>query len=159
MSLQPLSEQAGYPSVVKLPYRDVRKFLEQIAWCVDHTATLIRAYAQLVKLAPSEVEAEEVKTMMQQEKKQFTLLESLYRELMGGEPMARPEPHDFTTYEDGLKYAVSLERVAIRHYRDTYLLTPSMKVRDIFFYALSDGTEHIVGLLMLQLGKPHQTDI
>jgi rubrerythrin len=150
MSSQPLSEQAVYPFIAKLQYRDVRKLLEQIAWSVNHTATLIRAYAQLVKLAPTDDQADEVNAMMLQEKKQFTLLEALYREFMGTEPSVQPTLHLFTTYKEGLQQTVGLERAAIRHYRDTYLLTPSLHVRDIYFYALSDGTDHLVGLLLLQ---------
>lgn len=151
MSTKPLSVQVGHPlAAAKLQYRDVRKFLEQIEWSVNHTATLIRSYAMLAKLAPTEEQADEVNVMMQQEKQQFTLLEALYRELMGGEPSVQPKANTFTTYKEGLRQTVSLERAAIRQYRDTYLLTPSLRVRDLFFYALSDGTDHMVGLMLLQ---------
>ncbi|MDF2961185.1 MAG: hypothetical protein K0S39_2920 [Paenibacillus sp.] len=159
MSTKSLSDQVGFPQPVKLQYCDVRKFLEQIAWSVNHTATLVRAYALLVKLAPTEEQSEEVNTMMQQEKRQFTLLEALYRELMGGEPSVQPQAQTFITYKDGLQQTASLERAAIRQYRDTYLLTPSPRIRDIFFYALSDGTDHLIGIMMLQQGEQQRSFI
>jgi rubrerythrin len=153
MMTKVLSDQAGYPLAAKLQYRDVKKFLDHIEWSVNHTATLIRSYALLVKLAPTEEQADEVNAMMQQEKQQFTLLEALYKELIGGEPAVQPKAQEFTTYKEGLRRIVSLERTAIRQYRDTYLLTPSLRVRDLFFYALSDGTDHMVGLMLLQQGQ------
>jgi rubrerythrin len=150
MSTTTVPDPKGYPLSVKLQYREVRKFMEQLQWSVNHTATLVRAYAVLVKLAPSAEHATELDAMMQEEKQQFVLLETLCRELKGAESLVQPSAFDFHTYKDGLQQAVSLERAAIRHYRDTYLLTPSPRVRDLFFYALCDGTDHVVGLMLLQ---------
>ncbi|UUZ84331.1 hypothetical protein LJK88_11845 [Paenibacillus sp. P26] len=42
-----------------------------------------------------------------------------------------------------------LEREAIRQYRDTYLLTPSPRVRDVFFLAMSDGIDQLAALFLL----------
>ncbi|MFE5320240.1 ferritin-like domain-containing protein [Paenibacillus sp. NPDC056579] len=134
---------------VKLQYRDVRRFMEQLQWSVDHTATLVRAYAALIKSAPDEDAVIELDRMMLEEKAIFSLLSAMYMELKGVEPQARPESFDSPTYADGLLRAVQLEREAARHFRDTYLLTPSPRVRDLFFYGWTVSTDHSTGLVLM----------
>lgn len=134
----------------KLQFRDVRRFMSQLQWSVNHAATLIRAYATLVKLAPAEEAAIDLDRMLAEEKRHYKLLEALYIELKGSEPLVQPERFTFATYEEGLQQVIRLEREAIRQYRDTYLLTPSPRVRDLFFYGMSDSADHLVGLILMK---------
>ncbi|UUZ89530.1 ferritin-like domain-containing protein [Paenibacillus sp. P25] len=87
--------------------------------------------------------------LLLQEKKHFELIEELYTELKGIKPLVHAEPPGFETYREGLREAVRLEREAIRQYRDTYLLTPSPRVRDVFFLAMSDGIDQLAALFLL----------
>ncbi|MBE1447126.1 ferritin-like domain-containing protein [Paenibacillus sp. OAS669] len=134
----------------KLQFRDLRRFMFQLQWSVSHTAALISAYAALVKLAPTEEAALELERMLTEEKRQYKLLEALYMELKGEEPSVQPERCTYTTHEEGLQHVIRLEREAIRQYRDTYLLTPSLRVRDLFFYGMSDSADHLVGLILMR---------
>lgn len=138
----------------KLPYRDFRRLMAQLQWSVNHTATRIRAYAALFKLAPTAEQADEFERMMQEEKAYFALLEQFFVELQGVQPKAEPAALTFSTYEGGLRQAILWEREAIRQYRDTYLLTPSRRVRDLFWYGMSDGADHLAGLMLLLLPSP-----
>jgi len=141
-------EMTVYPSA-KLPYRDFRRLMSQLQWSVNHTASRVRTYAALMKLAPSEEQAAELEQMMREEKSYFAMLEQFYMELHGIQPKVEPAALAFDTYEGGLRQAILWEREAIRQFRDTYLLTPSRRVRDLFWYGMSDGADHLAGLMLL----------
>ncbi|MCS7458816.1 ferritin-like domain-containing protein [Paenibacillus doosanensis] len=150
MMIKSPSADDSFSLSAKLQYRDVRRFMSQLQWSVNRTATLIRAYASLVKMSPDEETALDLERMLAEEKKYFALLEALYIELKGTEPLVQPEPFVHNTYPDGLRQMIRWERETIRQYRDTYLLTPSPKVRDLFFYGINDSADHLVGLILLQ---------
>lgn len=147
-------EMTLYPSA-KLPFRDFRRLMAQLNWSINHTASRIRTYAALVKLAPTEELAAELDQMMLEEKTYFSMLEHFYMELQGVQPKAEAAALAFDTYESGLRQAILLEREAIRQFRDTYLLTPSRRVRDLFWYGISDCTDHLAGLMLL-LHRPSE---
>ncbi|WP_282941191.1 ferritin-like domain-containing protein [Paenibacillus sp. RC67] len=150
MKIKSPSADETFSLSAKLQFRDVRRFMSQLQWSVNHTATLICAYAALVKLALSEEAITELDRMLADEKRHYKLLEALYLELKGAEPTVQPERFAFATYEEGLQHVIRLEREAIRQYRDTYLLTPSPRVRDLFFYGMSDSADHLVGLILMR---------
>ncbi|WP_028547604.1 ferritin-like domain-containing protein [Paenibacillus sp. UNC451MF] len=150
MNIKSPSADEYFSLSAKLQFQDVRRFMSQLQWSVNHTATLIRAYAALVKLAPADEAIMELDRMLAEEKRHYKLLEALYMELKGIEPSVQPERITYATYEEGLQHVVRLEREAIRQYRDTYLLTPSPRVRDLFFYGMSDSADHLVGLILMR---------
>lgn len=133
----------------KLHYRDLRRFLDQLQWSLEHASGSVRLYAELLKLTPGDEEAFELERLLQQEVKHYALMEELYLELKGSEPDVYPAVPRFTTYREGLQEAVRMEREAIRQYRDTYLLTPSPRIRDVFFLAMSDGVDQLATLFLL----------
>ncbi|TVY11843.1 ferritin-like domain-containing protein [Paenibacillus cremeus] len=142
------SERLSDPG--KLKYQDVRRFLEQLQWSLNHIAGAVRTYATLAKLAPEGEAADEVERMLRQEKKHFDLVHALYLELKGTEPVVTPEAPWFETFREGLQQAIRMEREAMHQYRDTYLLTPSPRVRDLFFLVMSDGVDQLAALFLMQ---------
>jgi rubrerythrin len=149
MNIKSLSVQEPVSLSAKLPYRDFRRLMAQLQWSVNHTASRVRLYAALIKLAPTEEQATELDQMRLEEKKFYSMLDAFYMELHGVQPTAEPAALEFDTYERGLRQAILWEREAIRQYRDTYLLTPSARVRDLFWYGMSDGADHLAGLMLL----------
>ncbi|WP_426448787.1 hypothetical protein ACP26L_29290 [Paenibacillus sp. S-38] len=150
MSMYSLEASSRLATAMKLQYRDVLRFLEGLQWSLNHIAGSIRNYAALAKLAPGEAEAEELDRLLMQAKGHFTLVRELYVELKGMEPRIEPAGEPAVTYREGLREAIGMEREAIRQFRDTYLLTPSPRVRDVFFLAMSDGVDRLAALFLLK---------
>ncbi|TBL81736.1 ferritin-like domain-containing protein [Paenibacillus thalictri] len=144
------SFSASHPtSGVTFQHRDFCLFVRYLQWSLEHSAEMAQTYLRLLEMAPTDDEAERIETMLREENKHFGLFESMYKELRGHTPKVRPEPVFFETYRDGLQAAVHRERTAIKQFRDTYLLTPSPRIRDVFFLTLYDKWDHIVSLLLM----------
>jgi rubrerythrin len=144
---------AANGAVALFHHSDLRRFLNQLEWSLGQEAALIRLYNQLLKLAPDDAGFKQLQELLAEDKKHYVLLEDLYRELRGRKPHVRLEaPETFERYEDGLRRAIGMALETAKRYRDTYLLTPSPRVRDIFFLAMTDETDHVTRL-WLSLGK------
>ncbi|AEI45048.1 hypothetical protein [Paenibacillus mucilaginosus] len=150
MSMYSLETSSRLAAAMKLQYRDVLRFLEGLQWSLNHIAGSVRIYAALAKLAPGEAEAEELERLLLQAKGHFALVRELYVELKGMEPKIEPAGTSAVSYREGLREAIGMEREAIRQFRDTYLLTPSPRVRDVFFLAMSDGVDRLAALFLLK---------
>jgi rubrerythrin len=144
---------AATGAVALFHYRDLRRFLDQLEWSLRQETALIGQYNQLLKLAPDDACFKQLQELLAEDKKHYALLEDLYRELRGREPHVRKEAAErLERYEDGVRMALGMALEAAKRYRDTYLLTPSPRVRDIFFLAMTDETDHVTRL-WLSLGK------
>lgn len=138
---------AAKGTVAQFHYSDLRRFLDQLEWSLRQEFALISQYASLLKLAPEDADFRQLQELLAEDKKHYILLEDLYRELRGREPQLRTEPAEtFDRYEDGVRKAIAMALEAAKRYRDTYLLTPSPRVRDIFFLAMTDETDHVTRL-------------
>jgi rubrerythrin len=133
-----------------LQYRNFCMFVELLQWSLDYTASMTQLFRRLLSVAPTEEAAERLEHMLQEERKHTALFEALYAELRGEQPEFNPEPILFGSYDEGIRQAVRHSRDALKHYRDTYLITPSQRIRDTFFLALSDKMEHLTALIQLE---------
>ena len=81
--------------------------------------------------------------------KQFT---DLYVALTGRQPVYQIDKVTFNTYREGLQKAYEAELEAYEEYRNSYLLTQNLPVRDVFFRALTDEIEHATRFGFLLVG-------
>ncbi|WP_052487842.1 ferritin-like domain-containing protein [Gordoniibacillus kamchatkensis] len=138
---------AANGAVAMFHYSDLRRFLDQLEWSLRQEAALVRLYGSLLKLAPEDACSRQLQELLAEDRKHYVLLEDLFRELRGRDPLVRPEPAEtFDCYEDGARKAIAMALEAAKRYRDTYLLTPSPRVRDIFFLTMTDETDHVARL-------------
>lgn len=106
-----------------------------------------RFYRKLIDLAPNEKEADIINHFFEDEAKHYSKFKMLYEMLTGKVPeLPKPEAPDFSTYVEGVEQAILDELEAYEFYRDIYLSTSNMMVRDIFFEALTDENEHAAHL-------------
>ncbi|MCZ8519158.1 MULTISPECIES: hypothetical protein [Paenibacillus] len=150
MKTYSLEASSRLATAMKLQYRDVLRFFESLQWSLNHIAGSIRIYSALGKLAPGEAEAEELERLLLQARGHFAMVRGLYVELKGVEPEIEPSESHAVSYREGLREAIGMEREAVRQFRDTYLLTPSPRVRDVFFLAMSDGVDRLAALFLLK---------
>lgn len=106
-----------------------------------------RYYKKLIGLAPDEKEADIINHFLEDEAKHYSKFKMLYKMFTGKVPeLPTPVPPDFSTYTEGVEQAILDELEAYEFYRDIYLSTNNMIVRDIFFEALTDENEHAAHL-------------
>lgn len=69
------------------------------------------------------------------------------------QPVYRPQRKSFHNLQEGLRLAYQDELEAYEFYRDIYLMTSHPLIRDVFFRALTDESEHALrfGFLIPQM--------
>ncbi|WP_240903792.1 ferritin-like domain-containing protein [Chengkuizengella sediminis] len=116
-------------------------------------ATAIDFYTRLAKVAPDLKHKADILHALEDEKKHLKKFTALYTKLTGQIPKYTIEPVQFESYKEGLEMAYRDELEAYEDYRDAYLLTQNLTVRDVFLLGYSDEIEHAIrfGFLMQSL--------
>ncbi|MFS1512782.1 ferritin-like domain-containing protein [Chengkuizengella sp. SCS-71B] len=107
-------------------------------------ATAIDFYTRLVKLAPDQKHKADILHALEDEKKHLKNFTALYTKLTGQIPIYTVEPVQFESYKEGLEMAYRNELEAYEDYRDVYLMTQDLKVRDVFLLGYTDEIEHAI---------------
>lgn len=120
---------------------------EQLIKAMKGEAEARLYYQKLMKMAPNEQEADIISNFFKDETKHFSKFRMLYIMLTGTEPELPPlTAPTFKTYLEGIELAILDELAAYDYYRDIYLGSYNLRVRDIFFEALTDENEHAAHL-------------
>lgn len=132
-----------------------QELLNAILDGIKGEAAAIDLYTQLVKSAPNKQHREDILHALEDEKVHLKDFTKLYKSLSGKDPVYQVKKAKYDSYEDGLRMAYEDELEAYEDYRDSYLLTPNLQVRDVFFRALTDEMEHATrfGFLLLGIKK------
>ncbi|HWI54723.1 MAG TPA: ferritin-like domain-containing protein [Desulfobacteria bacterium] len=104
-------------------------------------------YQKLAAMAPGPKEADIIMHFFEDETKHYRNFRMLYINLTGHEPIIPAlENPSFTTYQEGVDQAILDELEAYDFYRDIYLSSNHPVVKNIFFEALTDESEHAAHL-------------
>nr|WP_263323856.1 ferritin-like domain-containing protein [Neobacillus sp. Marseille-Q6967] len=132
-----------------------QELLSSILNGIKGEAAAIDFYTRLVKDAPDNKHREDIQHALDDEKIHLKEFTQLYKSLSGQDPKYQIKKTKYNTYEDGLRIAYGDELEAYEDYRNSFLLTQNMAVRDIFFRAMTDEIEHATrfGFLLMGLNK------
>lgn len=104
-------------------------------------------YKKLMGMAPNEKEENIIDHFFEDETKHFSKFRMLFEMITGKEPeIGNAKTPDFDNYLEGVEQAILDELEAYEFYRDIYLSGNNPIVRDIFFEALTDESEHAAHL-------------
>jgi len=119
------------------------EFVENLQKAINGEASAIQFYGELLQLnEKDEMAYDNIKHAYDDENKHFKAFTALYVKLTGKQPQINPKPTKFNTMTDAYRFAFFDELEAADLYKEMYLLTPYMNIRDIFFMAKSDEMEH-----------------
>ncbi|MFS1515121.1 ferritin family protein [Bacillus sp. SCS-151] len=123
---------------------NTQQVVEALNEAVIGEATAIDFYERLLKAAPNEQHKKDLAHALEDERDHLKLFADLYTVLTGNEPKYKIDKVVFRTYREGLKLAYEDELKAYESYRNSYLLTKDLRVRDTFFRAFTDEIEHAI---------------
>lgn len=104
-------------------------------------------YKRLMDMVPNEKETDIIEHFCEDETKHFSKFRMLFKMITGKEPeISDVKSPDFSNYIEGLEQAILDELEAYEFYRDIYLANNNPIVRDVFFEALTDESEHAAHL-------------
>ncbi|MEC3159426.1 ferritin-like domain-containing protein [Bacillus thuringiensis] len=115
-------------------------------------ASAIDFYTRLVPFAPNQKHKNDILHALEDEKTHLKEFTQLYITLTGQQPMYQVERKQFNSYKEGLQMAYEDELEAYEEYRNAFLLTQNLSVRDVFFRAFTDEIEHAMRFGFLLTG-------
>ncbi|WP_035098867.1 ferritin family protein [Anoxybacteroides tepidamans] len=132
----------------------IRKLASDLLNAIKGEATAIQFYNQLMQMARTNEERSYIAHALEDEQTHLRQFINLYTSLFGAQPVYQAEQKTFSSFAEGLKIAREDEFEAYESYRNVYLSTKDMKVRDVFFRAMTDEIEHALRFSILALEQP-----
>lgn len=134
----------GYASHPNRNYSNVSpEFVQKLQGAINGEASAIRFYGDLLtKLQEDKTAYDNVKSAFDDENKHFRALTKLYVQLTGKQPQIKINPVHYSSLEDAYLKAFFDELEASELYSDMYLMTRDPNIRDIFYMAHNDESEH-----------------
>ncbi len=129
--------------------KDFRKFIMDLQMAINGEVKAAEFYTRLMEIAPNEEAKMFIRLARDDELKHYRMFYQLYVSLTGQQPVVQKPVIRVTTYCEGLKTALKDELEAAELYRDMYLSTTNMRVRDIMFEAMTDEMEHATRFVYL----------
>jgi rubrerythrin len=142
----------GYYDVLTRNGGKFQELLNAIFEGIKGEAAAIDFYSRLIKNAPNKKHREDIQHALEDEKIHLKKFTKLYKSLSGQDPVYQIKKTKYDTYEEGLRMAYEDELEAYEDYRNSYLLTQNLQVRDVFFLALTDEMEHATRFGFLLMG-------
>ncbi|WP_235821731.1 ferritin-like domain-containing protein [Gottfriedia acidiceleris] len=142
-----------YPIVSTSDQGTCQKVFEAILKGIQGEATAIEFYSRLAKIAPNQTAQEDVLHALEDEKVHLNEFTKLYVKMTGIQPNIQITPIQFNTFKEGLNIAYRDELEAYEFYRNVYLMTQNLTVRDVLLRGFTDEIEHATrfGFLLLNL--------
>ncbi|WP_134685976.1 ferritin family protein [Brevibacillus migulae] len=120
-----------------------RKFIDLLVEAINGEATAIGFYAEiLTQVHGDQVAYDNVKHAYDDERKHFRQFSRLYMKLTGQEPRVRPKRVAYGSLREAYRLAFFDELEAQELYNKMYLMAKDRKIRDIFYGARNDESEH-----------------
>lgn len=132
----------------------MRKLANDLLSAIKGEATAVQFYSQLMRIAQTNEERSSIAHALEDERIHLQSFIQLYTSLFGAQPVYQPEQKTFSSLAEGLKMAREDELEAYEQYRDVYLSTKDMDVRDVFFRAMTDEIEHALRFSILAFEQP-----
>ncbi|MEH7463347.1 ferritin-like domain-containing protein [Bacillus thuringiensis] len=102
---------------------------------IQGEAAAIDFYSRLVNEAPNAKHKKDISHALEDEKVHLQQFIQLFTTLTGQQPTYQVVQTQYSSYKEGLERAYE-------DYRNAYLLTQNLAVRDVFFRAMTDEIEH-----------------
>jgi rubrerythrin len=132
----------GYPAGEHPMFKDYAKFIADLQAAINDEASTIDFYTRLMAMAPCEDAKMNIRAARDDEQKHLHMLCNLYVTLTGQQPNIEKTPVKCISFCDGIKLALQNELAAADGYRNMYLATYYLRIRDIFFEIMTDEMEH-----------------
>ncbi|MGG0239889.1 ferritin family protein [Bacillus rhizoplanae] len=126
---------------------------QAILEAIKGEAAAIDFYSRLVKEAPNARHKKDILHALEDEKVHLQQFIQLFTTLTGQQPTYQVVQTQYSSYKEGLERAYEDELEAYEDYRNAYLLTQNLAIRDVFFRAMTDEIEHAMrfGFLLSSL--------
>jgi rubrerythrin len=135
-------EQVKTPMLPLLGNLSHSNMTQAVMKAIIGEATAVDFYSRLIKEAPNELQRAFIEDALLDEQKHLNAFTKLYVYLTGQMPQYRIQPVQYSSYKEGLLYAMKDELEAHSYYRDITLSTTDQLVIDTFAYAMNDEIEH-----------------
>lgn len=130
------------PQLPILGTRSHQQLVQDIYEAIVDEATTIDFYSRLLQEAPDQLHSEFVEHAYEDEQEHLQAFTQLYTYFTGQTPQYTIKPVQYPTYRQGLLIALKNEYEAAESYRDIQLSTTDQLIRDTFFFAMVDESEH-----------------
>ncbi len=131
-------------------FRDPGEFIYNLNKAIKGQAEAIKFYKELRNIAPNTFHKRQVEHALEDERKHYHILGSLYNHLTDRRVQPVDEiPVNIKSYREALKEAVEDELMAVELYRSMYLSTFDIAIRDLLFDIMNDEMEHADRLTLL----------
>lgn len=126
----------------EMMFRDYNKFVADVQRAINDEITAVEFYTKLMDMAPCDDAKRQIKHPKDDEMKHYKMLCQLYTALTGYQPMVQKSITNVTDFCGGVQKALEDELSAAEAYREMYLNTSNLKIRDIIFEIMTDEMEH-----------------
>lgn len=123
-------------------FKDYPKFISDLKEAIADERSAIDLYTRLHEIAPTETARYAVKVALDDEIMHDRKLTKLYVRLTGREPDVHVKRVEFHHFYDGLHKAFLDEVEAFEFYKEMYLSTYDLTIRDILYSIQHDEIEH-----------------
>ena len=117
---------------------------QAILEAIKGEATAIDFYSRLIKEAPNAKHKKVIAHALEDEKVHLQQFIQLFTTLTGQQPTYQVVQTQYSSYKEGLERAYEDELEAYEDYRNAFLMTQNLAVRDVFFRAMTDEVEHAI---------------
>lgn len=138
------AKEFNTPSVPLLFQLTPAKNLEHLMATITDESQAIEFYTRLLSQAPAGWQRDYIQEALNEEKEHLAMFTKLYVFLAGKSPVVTFTPVEFSSYLDGIKKALNSELGAMDFYKRMVLSTTEEFVRQPYFFAMGDETEHAI---------------
>ncbi len=132
---------SSYAQESSKDFKSRNAFISQLAGAINDQASAVMFYEKLEEMVPNQYR-DFVTHAKNDEMDHVRLFGKLYWRLTGYQPSIQATTTQFSSYREGLEIAFRRELEAAELYRDMYLSTRVLKIRDILFKTMTDEMEH-----------------
>lgn len=126
----------------EMMFKDYNKFIADVQIAINNEITAVEFYTKLMDMAPCADAKNQIEHPRDDEMKHYRMLCQLYMALTGYQPAVQKSITNVTDFCSGIEEALNDELSAAESYRDMYLNTSNMSIRDILFEIMTDEMEH-----------------
>ncbi|GEB77428.1 ferritin family protein [Sporolactobacillus inulinus] len=119
-------------------------FVDAILNAIKGEATAIDFYGRLAEAAPNAVMRDRILSIRRDEQDHFHLFNQLYEQLTGMQASVSITPVSFGSFSNGLRIAYDDELKDYETYRNLYLNTQDVTIRNILLRAFTDEIKHAI---------------
>ncbi|HYK74135.1 MAG TPA: ferritin-like domain-containing protein [Pseudoneobacillus sp.] len=130
-----------------IDYRQTNKLINDLEKAINGEFSAIQCYAQLAKMAPTEMERKRIIEIRKDEKRHLRHFSTIYKMLTGKEATPQLKEGCPNVYVNGLHFAFVDEQETVDFYLDIADNTRDAYIKETFRRAAADEQNHAVWFL------------